>query len=141
MAATHADREAAPRRLAFLLLALFILLAPALPQLFGATGLFLRPWVMFSGVGVGLLKGEFVVTGPDGVEARLAPHEALGQARYSRAMATRFGYHVLSDEDLKRVSAGLCARIGAGRRLSFDGHRQWLDGWRPLADDDICGGR
>ena len=58
MIASKAERDALPRRLAFLLLAGFILLTPALPQLFGVQGMFLRQWTMFSGVGVGLLKGE-----------------------------------------------------------------------------------
>ena len=41
------------RRLAFLLIAVFILLAPAMPQVLGVNSVFFRPWTMFSGVGVG----------------------------------------------------------------------------------------
>ncbi len=61
------------RRLLFGSLAAFILLVPAMPQLLGVHSPILRPWVMYSGVGFGLLQGEFVVTQENGVEVMSPP--------------------------------------------------------------------
>lgn len=128
------------RRLIFLLLAAFILITPALPHVFGIYSIMFRPWMMFSGVGVGLLKGEFILGGAADEETRLTPPEVLGVERYSRAMTRRFPYHVLIDEDLPLAVETFCATLDADQKLYFDGYRQTRDGWIRLTAEDLCGG-
>lgn len=129
----------APRRMAFVLIAAFILIAPAMPQLFGINSPFFRPWTMFSGVGVGLLKGTFTEVAPDGTTRAHDPQAVLGVTRYELFTATPPAYLVHADEHLSRVTARFCADLPEGSRLRYSGWRQTRRGWVPLTSDDVCG--
>lgn len=126
------------RRLIFVVLAGFILLSPSLPQLFGVTHLFLRPWVMYAGVGTGLLKGTFVVTRAAGGEDHFTPLQVLGRTRYVFNMNRKQSYEVHSEEDLHRFAQRLCGRLEPGDRLDFDGWYSTVRGWQPVEGRELC---
>ena len=128
------------RRAAFCALALFIALGPMFPQVFGVRSPAFRPWTMFSGVGVGILKGNFRIEEPQGQVRELAPLELLGLERYPRIRHFHFEHRVRDADDLRKFAAGFCAGLEPGARLSFDGHVGTRNGWRPLAGEDLCGG-
>lgn len=138
-AADHEARGAAPRRLGFALLAAFVLLSPAPGQLFGAHTPLLREWVMFSGVGVGIPRGEFVVTGAGGEIARLSPLEALGIEAYPQIRHYSFDLRILADADFARFAQRLCAEAQADGRIRFEGFVGTRAGWREARIEDVCG--
>lgn len=127
------------RRAAFGLLAAFILLAPAVQQVLGVYLPIFRPWVMYSGVGLGLLRGEVIVTRAEGRE-RLSPEAFLGVRHYPITMSIK-APHVIPDQAaLTARMAAYCAAEGDVRSLSFDGKVSWLDGWRPISAAVECEG-
>jgi len=125
------------RRAAFGVLAAFILLAPAVQQVLGVYLPVFRPWVMYSGVGLGLLRGEVIVTRADGME-RLTPEAFLGVRYYPSTMSTRDPHVILDQAALSARMAAYCAADSDVRSLSFDGQMSWLDGWRPISAAVAC---
>lgn len=127
-------------RAGYLALAAFILIGPGLGQVAGLKSPAIRTWKMYSGVGVGVLRGVFVVT-RDGAEiARETPLQVLGLARYPGGEHYDFAARVLAPGDLERLAAPRCAALGPGEVLAYRGEVGGLDGWEPLAADDLCGG-
>lgn len=126
------------RRAAFVIIGAFLLLAPAPGQLLGLHNVLLREWIMFSGVGVGILKGEFTLQRADGEAATFTPLEMMGIEAYPQTRHYLFDYRVFVDSDLKRVAEGVCGRSIEGDRLSFSGHVGTRDGWRAIDVDDVC---
>lgn len=117
-------------------LSLFIVFGPAVGQVFGRHTLLLREWIMFSGSGVGVLKGSFTLRHADGTATSLTPLAVLGLTRYPSDPPDVFGRLVLADDDLRAYAAPLCdSRAGT---LSFHGWVGTRQGWRPLAADDVC---
>lgn len=128
------------KRIAFFAIAAFILLSPALPQLFGVQAKIFRPWVMYSAVGVGLLKGEFTVEHPDGTTATFVPREVFGYNRYPLEMTFHQRHIVLKPEHLDRAAAPFCETMPEGATLSYDGLVATFNGWEPLSRDSLCAG-
>lgn len=126
------------RRVVFLGIASFILLVPAMPQIFGIHHALFRPWVMYSGVGTGILKGEFTVRKLDGTIVALTPREILNIPRYPLQMQAGQFYQVYSVGDLKRVSQGYCSKLSSGETLAFHGSFSTAQGWTATEDNDIC---
>lgn len=125
------------RRVVFGVLAAFILLAPAMQQVFHIYSPIFRPWVMYSGVGLGLLRGDFEITRADGQE-RLSPETFLNVRFYPSTMSIK-DRHVVLDE------TALVARIGAYCEanpdvvsIAFDGEVSGLKGWRPISAAKAC---
>ena len=121
------------RRVAFAAIAAFIMLGPAPGQLFGLHSIALREWVMFSGAGVGLPKGQFTLHRGDRA-VTLSPLEVAGRSSY---LDLPFDRRIYEPADLRAFAAPICE----GRRparLSFKGHVATFTGWRALAADDIC---
>lgn len=128
----------AARGAGFALLAAFILLSPAPGQLFGAHSPFLREWVMFSGVGVGIPRGDFIVARDGREVARRTPLEALGLAAYPQIRHYAFEERVVEDADLARFARALCEEAGEGGRVGFVGSVGTRQGWRPIEVEDVC---
>jgi len=126
------------RGVAFAAIGLFILLAPAAFQVFGVNHLLLRPWIMYSGAGIGLLKGEFRIAEPGRPVAVRTPLQLLGLDRYPFQRHYEFDRRVFEPGDLKRFAAEACAKLPAGATLSFDGVVGTRDGWKPLHASDVC---
>ena len=125
------------RRLIFGALAAFILLSPALPQIFRIDHPAFRPWIMFSGVGLGLLRGEIVVEGDE--VRRLSPKAFLNLPYYPHTMSIRDAHVVLDEAALNARMAAYCAEHRAASALSFDGDVSGLRGWRALSVRHECG--
>ena len=102
------------RGVAFAVVALFILLAPAAFQVFGVNHLLLRPWIMYSGAGIGLLKGEFRIAAPGKPVVVRTPLQLLGRERYPFQRHYEFDRRVFEPGDLKRFAAEACAALPAG---------------------------
>lgn len=128
------------RRFGFGLIALFILLAPAAGQVFGVHHLLLREWVMYSGVGVGIPQGEFLIWRDDTVVARLSPLDALDLPAYPRVIHYTFEHRILSNEDFAGFATRLCAERGTygGDRVSFEGVIGTREGWQAASQDNLC---
>jgi hypothetical protein len=125
---------ASPRRVAFAVLAAFILLGPAPGHLFGIHSVLLRNWIMFSGAGVGLLKGQFTLHRADGA-VTLSPIEAADLPSY---LALPIDRRIYKPADLKTFAARICGDVRETARLSFDGSVGTFAGWRALTVDDVC---
>ena len=133
-AARQSPRAVAWRRAAFGILATFILLGPAPGQLFGLHSMLLREWVMFSGAGVGLLKGRFTLHRADGT-VTLTPLEAAGLSSYLELPIARRPYQAA---DLKTFAARICGDARPAERVSFEGSIGTFSGWSPLNVADVC---
>ncbi len=132
-----AEKPSSLRRSAFGLIAAFILLAPAMPQVLGVHLPIFRPWVMYSAVGLGLLDGDIIITRDEG-EERLTPEAFLRVRHYPRTMTLKDRHVVLDEANLSARFAAYCETDSAIRSLSFDGRMSWLDGWRPLSASVDC---
>ena len=122
------------RRAVFAILAAFILLGPAPGHLFGVHTMLLREWVMFSGAGVGLLKGSFTLHRPD-VAVTLSPLEVAALPSY---LALPIHQRVYAAADLRIFAARICGVTRETARLSFDGSVGTFAGWQALAVHDVC---
>lgn len=119
-------------------LGLFIVLGPAAGQIFGQHQAYLREWTMFSGAGIGVLKGRFTLHRASEADRQLTPLEFLGLRTYPDAPPDQFDRLVLKMSDLKRDAAALCDGQPEGSRLSFKGWVGTRLGWRALAVEDVC---
>ncbi|MGF1551606.1 MAG: hypothetical protein ACFBWO_03775 [Paracoccaceae bacterium] len=126
------------RTVGFVAVAGFVLLSPAVYQLFGYHTIWLRPWVMYSGVGVGVLDGEFVVRTDGEATRRLTPLEAFGLDRYPLSYYYRFEQRVDGPETIGELAAPTCKQLSPGEALSFEGAVGTRRGWAPLAVRDVC---
>jgi hypothetical protein len=133
--AAHESRRRA-RTAVFFAFAALVVLGPSVPQVLDIHLRLFRPWTMFSGVGVGILKGEFRAVTRDGAVTRYAPLQLLGRDRYPVMRSIHFPLRVMQDSDLRKFAAEFCARSDAS--LSFDGFVGTRQGWRALRADDIC---
>ena len=134
-AAPRADRlTPTSRRAAFAVIATFILLGPAPGQLFGLHTKLLREWKMFSGAGVGLAKGHFVLHRPDGAVI-MSPLEVAGLPSYLALPTNR---RIIEPSDLNTFAARICSDARETARLSFEGSIGTFSGWRAVAVHDVC---
>lgn len=137
--AVQRGRGGGARRIGFALLAAFVLLSPAPGQIFGAHTALLREWVMFSGVGVGIPRGDFLVAGEGREILRVSPLQALGLDAYPQIRHYSFDKRVLADADLARFAERLCGGLRPGERVSFEGVVGTRAGWRETRVEDVCG--
>jgi hypothetical protein len=119
----------------FAAVAAFIVLGPAPGQLFGMHSTLLREWKMFSGAGVGLLKGQFTLHRADG-PITMSPLEVAGLSSY---LALPIDQRVYEPGNLKTFAARVCNDAHETARLSFEGSIGTFSGWQPLSVRDVCG--
>lgn len=124
------------RTAAFALFALLVLFGPFGPQILQISYPLLRPWTMFSAVGVGILKGEFIATGRDGVERRLTPLQVLGLDHYPVGLSFEHPMVVESPDDVRKIAQGFCADNDVD--LAFRGFVGGRQGWQTLEADALC---
>ena len=120
------------RRFMFGGLATFILLAPAMPQVFGYGNPIFRPWKMYSIVGMGLLRGEFTIN-RNGSDEVLTPSEFLNLLRYKLAMRLTQPYLVFGENDLRARIEEYCARNRVDASISFKGEVALVREWKALS--------
>ena len=134
-AAAHPSRRVATwRRVVFAILAAFILLGPAPGQLFGMHSMLLREWIMFSGAGVGVLKGRFTLHRLEGA-VTMTPLEAAGLSSY---LALPIARRPSQAADLKTFAARICGEAKPAERVSFEGSIGTFTGWTALNVPDVC---
>lgn len=121
-----------------MVLGLFIAFGPAAGQIFGQHYAWLREWVMFSGSGVGVLKGRFTLHHPGGADQPMTPLDVLGLRAYPDTAPDEFDRLVFGLGDLRRDATAMCDRRTDASRLSFEGWVGTRQGWRPLAAEDVC---
>lgn len=127
------------RHVCFTAIAAFILLGPAPGQLFGKTSPWLREWVMFSGVGVGIPKGQFTVNDANGSDqGSYTPLAAAGLDRYPRMSHYRFENRVFASGDMAGFAAPLCASLAPGQHVSFEGWVGTRQGWAEMSIETVC---
>lgn len=126
------------RRIAFCLILAFIYLGPAPGQLFGQHSPWLREWIMFSGVGVGIPDGTFIVTAPDGSTEAFTPLEAAGLDQYPIIWHYQFDRRILKKDQFEQFATALCDEAPATHDVSFDGAVGTREGWRAAQVDNIC---
>lgn len=126
------------RRCVFFALAAFILLGPAPGQLFDQRSPWLREWIMYSDVGVGLPKGVFIVQDASGPVEQHTPLQAAGLDRYPKITHYLFDRRVHAEADLARFAADLCATLQPGQHLSFEGVVGTRQGWVAMPVTDVC---
>lgn len=119
-------------------LSLFIMFGPAAGQIFGRHYGFLREWIMFSGSGIGVLKGRFVLHRAEKPDQEMTPLEMLGLRTYPDASPDEFGRLVFNVGGLRRIGAPVCDRQTEVTRLSYKGWVGTRQGWRALEVADIC---
>lgn len=137
----RAEAGEAGRAILFLVLGAFILLGPAAGQIFGYRSAWLRSWVMFSEVGVGIQKGEYRLTGADGTVSVLSPLEIIGITRYPPIRYYEFEKRIGGPADLHSFGEAFCAGLSAGQTLSFDGAVGTRAGWKPVSVANVCADR
>ncbi len=137
MNAADSDHASSLRRAFFGVVAAFVLLAPALPQVFGVHAALFRPWVMYSGVGLGLLQGEFAVT-RDGEVEMLSPESFLNINHYVRSMSLSAPHVVLDEAALIDRITAYCEANRNVTTVSFDGKVSGIRGWRPMRVTAEC---
>jgi hypothetical protein len=93
---------------------------------------------MFSAIGLGLLKGEFVVHSAAAGSRSLAPLDVLGIKRYPLITAPDQPHQVTSSDDLARISADFCKQLKDNETLSFEGWVATGRGWEPLRGENLC---
>lgn len=126
-------------RLAFVACAsLFIMFGPAAGQVFGRHSVFLREWVMFSGGGVGVLKGTFTLRRTDGAVVHMTPLDVLGLKRYPSTPPDEFDHLIVEDHDLRNFASRVCDHSTEPAHLSFHGAVGTRQGWQPLDVEDVC---
>lgn len=132
--------QKAGRSLALLTLSGYILLSPALVQVFGVGAPIVRPWTMYSRVGMGLPKGTFEVTQPDGQTVKMTALQAAGLRRYpAEGQIYHFGRFVsLQPGAFAKFAAPLCSQLEEGARVTFSGEIGSPTGWTQVDTVDVC---
>jgi hypothetical protein len=124
------------RTIVFVLFAAHIWFGPYAVQILEIRNPLFRPWTMFSGIGVGILKGEFHAVGRNGSVRTLTPLQMLGLDRYPVMRSTQFPMRVIEPGDLRKFTASYCELHDP--KLSFTGFVGTRTGWRALSAADIC---
>ena len=126
-------------RVIFASLAAFILFSPAPGQLFAKHSPWLREWIMYSGVGIGIPQGEFRIHDNSGrIFDTLTPLEAAGLSRYPNVVHYQFDGRMRTSDDLGRYAAMACSTLEDGQWLAFDGRVGTRQGWLPFQVDEVC---
>ena len=117
----------------------YILLSPAFPQLLGVGADYVRFWRMFSGVGLGIMKGTFTLTEADGSHQQLTPLQVLNLERYPDIHFYTFDKIVKDVPAMADVTSEFCnAAVPEGATLSFRGKVGFENGWGTLELASVC---
>ncbi|MEO1642687.1 MAG: hypothetical protein AAFR74_05070 [Pseudomonadota bacterium] len=127
------------QKIGVLAAAAFIALGPALPQVFGVGQDYVRPWVMFSGVGQGTMKGTFTVTQADGSIETYTPLQIMALERYPNIFPYQFDRLLTDREAMTPIVSAFCeAHVTEGAVLSYTGKVGAPNGWAIYEADDLC---
>jgi hypothetical protein len=129
------------RTAAFAVLAAWILLSPAWPQVFGGRSPLIRPWVMFASRGSGLVVPEFSQNRPGADPVVLDRYAILGFD--DRREAPAWVRRIQGRRGLARVVEALCRAAGADADLRVTARVATSRGWERLlvGDSNVCSRR
>ena len=126
------------RKSLFVVFGAFILVSPVFPQVFKIGQPWIRQWTMFSGVGTGLMKGEFQVQYQNGETANISPLEFMGLTRYPNTFDYEFQRRILSVKDLERLGQVFCDGHENIASLTYTGRIGIPTGWANLTTENLC---
>lgn len=133
----HLARRELFSTLLFVVVAAFVLLAPAYRQVFGERSRYLRDWELFHELGVGLVVAEFSARAADGSLTPIDRHAALGYP--DRRLAPRWLRTITGEGGVVLVARKLCDRLGP---VDIRAHARiaTMAGWIPAfaGEDDLC---
>lgn len=114
-------------------LAGFMLLSPA-HRVLGGRSPYLRDWILYRDVGVGLVKARFTTRSADGHERPVDRFAAL-KLRPGPS-APRTITHISGEAGLHAVARQLCAALGPGTDLRAHARIATTTGWADLDHGD-----
>lgn len=126
------------RKSLFVALGAFILVSPVFPQVFKVGQPWIRQWTMYSGVGTGLMKGDFLVQYETGETKSIKPLEMLGLERYPNTFHYEFDRRVWSVQDIERMARSYCDGHQGVVSLSYSGRVGVPEGWANLKTENLC---
>ena len=113
------------------------MLASPAHRVLGGRSRYLRAWMLYRDVGVGLVEARFVRRAADGSEQPVDRFVALGVRRGS---APRALTHIEGEAGLHRVCTQLCAALGPGADLRVYARIATTSGWAEVerGEHDRC---
>jgi hypothetical protein len=102
------------RALAFWILAAWMILSPAVVQVFGARTRLVQPWRMFSGRGDGICSARYY-RGPDG--DRIDRYALFGHTRATAPPAFR---RITTEAQARAMGRQTCGRLGPGADVRLE---------------------
>jgi hypothetical protein len=126
------------RRAAFLLVLAFEALGPAYRQVLHGRNPLFRNWVMYRGMGYGVVDVTFRRRLPDDTEVEVDRFGVLGYDRPRAAPTTV--WRIEGMDGTRAVAAELCRVLGPGTDLRAYAHMASATGWTPIlaGEDDLC---
>lgn len=117
-------------------LAAFILLSPA-HRVLGGRSPYLRDWMLYRDVGVGLVQARFAVRDADGSER---PIDRFAVLKLRPGPGARKLTHITGEAGLHVVCHQLCAALGPGTDLRVHARIATITGWADLdrGEHDRC---
>jgi hypothetical protein len=127
------------RLTAFLAILAFLALGPFYRHVLHGTHPALRNWVMYRGVGYGLVDARFLRRARDGGAHPIDRFTALGYA--GPADAPEEVWRIVGRAGLEALAWCLCARLGPGTDLRAHAREATARGWVVLAagERNLCG--
>ncbi len=123
--------------LVFVVVAAFVLLAPAYQQVLRERSRYLRDWELFHEVGVGLVVADFSARAVDGGLTPIDRYAALGYADHR--LAPRWLRTITGEGGVVLVARKLCDRLGP---VDIRAHARiaTMAGWIPsfAGEHDLC---
>jgi hypothetical protein len=121
------------RLLAFVAILAFELGEPAYRQVFGGTNRFVRKWIMFEGIGLGVVDARFSEALPDGRSVAVDRFATLGLNRTSSPRDVR---RIVHESNLRAVGQRLCAASAPGTDLRVVARIAERSGWRLIENGE-----
>lgn len=117
----------------------FMIFGPSYRQIVGSKNRIFRNWVMFKGIGVGMIDPDYFVLEPDGKRKPIDRFAVLGFS--SRWEAPKLLRRIRGRYNLDQVNRQLCAKLGPGVDLRAITRRSTRLGWQVLeqGERNLCG--
>ncbi|MBL8584495.1 MAG: hypothetical protein JNL61_20010 [Rhizobiaceae bacterium] len=115
----------------FVAIAAFIIGAPTAVQMFGARSSVLRPWIMFSTPGLGVVDASFMRMQADGTLRPLDRFVMLGEPRDGRMR------RIESRDELASIVKRLCDAAGPAADIRVKARQATRAGWYPIEEATV----
>lgn len=115
-------------RIFFILILSFMFFGPMIRQVFGVDNNLFRPWIMFSGTGVGIRDVDFYVVFPDGELKEIDRFLTLGYEPPFLDLPN-YIWRMDSLQDIEKVADLLCSVMGYEKDLRVVTRNGLRRGW------------